>query len=191
MIAGTLRDQGHAHGPVAPILHGKPAQLPAAIKKVVETICPTLVAVPERALGDGIVARTRTVRNIRSSLNELGFYCPLHLLGTGNPLSIIAYAMAGADCFDGLEWCQTVVDHSTGKLCHYQHWDLFRHQTLWGINGILPYNQSVLMHNLEFYRQFMDDLCKAMKGGDAKIYLKKYASEAESKMLMDVIEGGD
>jgi queuine/archaeosine tRNA-ribosyltransferase len=73
--------------------------------KVAEQLCPVLLAVPERALGEGIATRIRSVRQIRKALNELDFYCPLHLLGTGNPVSIIAYTIAGADSFDGLEWC--------------------------------------------------------------------------------------
>ena len=98
---------------------------------VAEQLFPVLLAVPERALGDGIIARTLSVRRLRQALDKLGFYCPLHLLGTGNPLSIAVYAMAGADSFDGLEWCQTVVDHQTGKLFHFQQWDLFKDQTDW------------------------------------------------------------
>lgn len=43
-----------------------------------------MIAVPERELGDGIVARARAVHEIRRSLDSLGFYQPLHLLGCGN-----------------------------------------------------------------------------------------------------------
>ena len=116
VIERVLRDQVHALGTVAPIVHGPTELLPNAARHVAEQLFPVLLAVPERALGEGIVARTCCVRRIRQALDQIGFYCPLHLLGTGNPLSIIAYTMAGADSFDGLEWCQTVVDHESGKL---------------------------------------------------------------------------
>ncbi len=190
VVASVLRDQDHALGTVAPIVHGKTELLPAATQRVAEQLCPILLAVPERALGEGIVARTRSVRIIRKALNELGFYCPLHLLGTGNPLSIIAYAMAGADCFDGLEWCQTVIDHDTGELFHFQHWDLFRNQTEWGANSTLPYIQSVLMHNLEFYGQFMRNLHDALECNTAEDFLKRHVPESQAKSLLDAIEGG-
>lgn len=190
-IASVLRDQEHALGTVAPIVHGATELLAVATQKVAEQLCPVLLAVPERALGEGILARTRTVRSIRRSLDELGFYCPLHLLGTGNPLSIIAYAMAGADSFDGLEWCQTVVDHDTGKLFHFQQWDLFRYQTDWGRNGGLPYIQSALMHNLNFYRKLMEDLRDAVRNGASEDFLRVHASENQAALLLDAIKGGD
>ena len=97
VISGVLRDQEHSLGTVVPIVHGATELLACAAQNVAAQLYPVLLAVPERALGEGIVARTRTVRSIRKALDELGFYCPLHLLGTGNPLSMIAYAMAGAD----------------------------------------------------------------------------------------------
>jgi len=191
VIARVLRDQKHALGTVAPIVHGPTELLPGATRMVAEQLYPMILAVPERALGEGIVERTRTVRKIREALNTLDIYCPLHLLGTGNPLSIIAYAMAGADSFDGLEWCQTVVDHESGKLFHFQQWDLFRHQTDWGGNDTLPYIQSVLMHNLEFYRIFMDDLHKSMIGGVAEDFLRRFASPKQTTLLLSAIKGGD
>ncbi len=154
VIRGVLRDQEHAPATIVPIVHGPTKLLPQAVTKVAEQLCPVLLAVPERALGEGIATRIRSVRQIRRALNELDFYCPLHLLGTGNPISMIAYTIAGADSFDGLEWCQTVVDHKTALLHHFQQWDFMREQTEWGVNGSLPFTQSVLMHNLDFYAAF-------------------------------------
>jgi queuine/archaeosine tRNA-ribosyltransferase len=191
VVSSVLRDQEHALGTVAPIIHGPTEVLPFAARMVAEQLFPVLLAVPERALGEGIVARTRTVRRLRKALDELGFYCPLHLLGTGNPLSIAVYAMAGADSFDGLEWCQTVVDHESGKLFHFQQWDLFKDQTDWGSNGALPYIQSVLMHNLEFYRTFMPELREALMNNTAGACLRRYASDQQASLLMNAIKGGE
>jgi len=174
-----------------PIVHGATELLPTAAKKVASELYPVLLAVPERALGEGIVSRIQTVVKIRRALDELGFYCPLHLLGTGNPLSMIVYALAGADSFDGLEWCQTVVDHNSGKLFHFQQWDLFRHQTEWGENEVLPYIQSVLMHNLDFYRKFMDDLRDALKNEVAEDFLRKYVADKQFALLLMAMEGGN
>lgn len=191
VVSSVLRDQEHSLGTVVPIVHGETELLAAAAQQVAEQLYPVILAVPERALGEGIVARTRTVRSIRKALDELGFYCPLHLLGTGNPLSIIIYAMAGADSFDGLEWCQTVVDHETGQLFHFQQWDLFRHQTDWGGNDALPYIQSVLMHNLSFYRQFMDNLRESIKNGVSANFLRRFSSEKQAALLLSAIERGN
>lgn len=187
VVASVIRDQRHALGTVAPIVHGTRELLPDAARKTAEQLYPLLLAVPERELGEGIIERTRTVRRIREALNGLGVYCPLHLLGTGNPLSIIAYTLAGADSFDGLEWCQTVVEHETGRLLHFQQWDLICHQTDWG----LPYIQSVLMHNLDFYREFMTRLHGAIHCGDAEVFIQQYASKEQADLLLQACEGSE
>ncbi len=188
VVARVIRDQEHACGTVAPIIHGDTALLPDAALRTAEQLYPLLLAVPERKLGDGIVERTRTVRKIREALNTLGVYCPIHLLGTGNPLSIIAYSLAGADSFDGLEWCQTVVDHETGRLLHFQQWDLIRHQTEWGQCSGLPYIQTVLMHNLSFYRKFMASLYEAIHFGDVESFIQKYATNEQADLLIQASE---
>ena len=183
VVASVLRDQDQALGTVIPIIHGSATTLPEAVRMVAEQLHPIFLAVPERELGEGIVKRAQTVRNIRETLNTLGTYYPLHLLGTGNPLSIITYALAGADGFDGLEWCQTTVDHETGKLLHFQQWDLIRYQTKWGEPSSLPYIQSVLMHNLYFYKEFMGMLREAIRSGDTDFFLRKYATDKQISLL--------
>ena len=190
VVKGVLRDQEQSLGTVVPIVHGPADLLPNAVQKVAEHLCPVFLAVPERALGEGIVARTAAVRRIRHALDALGFYCPLHLLGTGNPISIIAYAMAGADSFDGLEWCQTVVDHETALLLHFQQWDFVQKQTEWGSNGTLPYIQSALMHNLDFYTTFMRTLHDAAKRHALHEVLASYLPEERCEIIRNAIEGG-
>ena len=187
-VKSVLRDQEYSTGTVVPIVHGPTALLPRVAQKVAEELCPILLAIPERALGEGIVARAATVRKIRSALNALGFYCPLHLLGTGNPISIIAYTMAGADSFDGLEWCQTVVDHNTAFLYHFQQWDFVRLQTEWGSNGALPYIQSVLMHNLEFFSAFMSSLQDATIRDTLDEVLARYLPEERCMIIRNAIQ---
>src|SRR3972149_6489820 len=104
---------------ILPVVHGCSAgQLPEICKQVSENLNPILIAVPEREMGEGIYNRARTVIAIRNALDSTGRYFPLHILGTGNPLSLLIFAACGADSFDGLEWCQTSVDHITGRLYH-------------------------------------------------------------------------
>jgi len=95
------------------------------VASVARELDPLMLAIPERELGDGLLERARTVRDIRKALNGLDRYYPLHLLGTGNPLSMIALAAAGADSFDGLEWCRTVADYERGFLFHFQQFEFF------------------------------------------------------------------
>ena len=189
VVASIFRDQEHALGTVIPIIHGSAASLPEAVRIVAEQLHPIFIAVPERELGEGIVERARTVKKIRESLAALRTYYPLHLLGTGNPLSIITYALAGADSFDGLEWCQTTVDHETGRLLHFQQWDLIRHQTRWSEPSPLSYVQSVLMHNLDFYQKFMMRLREAIHSGDTESFLSNYATDKQVSLLFQASKG--
>ncbi|HEY1265194.1 MAG TPA: toll/interleukin-1 receptor domain-containing protein, partial [Terriglobales bacterium] len=131
------RSTKSATAPVLPIVHAPRNSkgniifdlIPQCIKKVSRELRPELVAIPERELGDGILTRARTVFLIRRALDELGYYQSLHLLGTGNPLTIAILAAVGADSFDGLEWCRTVADSQSGRLYHMQQYDLFRWQS--------------------------------------------------------------
>ena len=189
VVTRVLQDQDHALGTVIPIIHGSASSLPDAVRMVAEQLHPILLAVPERELGEGIVKRTQTVRKIREALNSLGTYYPLHLLGTGNPLSIMTYALSGADSFDGLEWCQTTVDHETGRLLHFQQWDLIRYQTRWGEPSLLPYIHSVLMHNLDFYEKFMVKLREAIRSDNTESFLQHYATNEQALLLFQAGKG--
>jgi queuine/archaeosine tRNA-ribosyltransferase len=147
--------------PIIPIVHGHRNELPNLCAEVAKGLAVNMLSLPERRLGEGVFERVRTVAAIRKALDETGEYVGLHLLGTGNPLSLALFAQAGADSFDGLEWCQTVVDHGTGALSHLSHADFFSAQTNWGDEDIPP-QLRVLAHNLEFYVDWMKRLRTAV-----------------------------
>jgi queuine/archaeosine tRNA-ribosyltransferase len=152
---------------IIPIIHAVASELPSLCADIaIKTGC-TMLAVAERNLGDGISARAQTVQSIRKTLNEIGRYVALHLLGTGNPISIAIYTTMGADSFDGLEWCQTIVDYDTALLYHLSHADFFVKQTEWGDNA-LSFQTWTLAHNLSFFAKWMQRLRNAVKQG--KIY---------------------
>ena len=133
IVAAVERDRNSTSAPVLPIVHARRIgasgfnleEVPAIIRAVADRLQPPLVAIPERELGPGLITRAQTVRRIRGELDKLPFYQPLHLLGTGNPWSIAVLAAAGADSFDGLEWCRVVVDRNSDRLHHFQHFDFF------------------------------------------------------------------
>ena len=134
------------------------------VSGVASELDPLMLAIPERELGDGLLERVKTVRDIRKALNALGKYYPLHLLGTGNPLSMIALATAGADSFDGLEWCRTVADYDTGFLFHFQQFDFFSQTRLHQIqdprirllieNKDATYSAKTLGFNVDFFKDW-------------------------------------
>jgi queuine/archaeosine tRNA-ribosyltransferase len=146
--------------------------LPKLCLAVSEETGVSVIAVPERRLGDGIFERVTTLIKIREALNSTGRYIGLHLLGTGNPISISIYSTYGADTFDGLEWCQTVVDHETGALFHFSQADFFAKQTSWETSG-LPFQMRVLAHNLEFYSDWMDRLRLQVIEGQGREFCRR------------------
>jgi Queuine/archaeosine tRNA-ribosyltransferase len=147
---------------IIPIVHASANELPELCAAVASRTSATILAVPERRLGDGILERASTLKAIRAALNELGRYIILHLLGTGNPTSIALYSAIGADSFDGLEWCQTVVDHESGLLYHLSQADFFAGQTAWGMDDKLSFQVRTLAHNLEFFSDWMQRLRDAI-----------------------------
>lgn len=158
VVARWKEDQAAAGScQIVPIIHGDARDLPGLCHAVAARTGVSMLAVAERRLGDGVIDRARSVLAIRNALNQLDRYVALHLLGTGNPISIALYSAMGADSFDGLEWCQTVVDHDTGLLYHLSQADFFAKQTAWFDAG-LSFQARTLVHNLEFYASWMQRL---------------------------------
>jgi queuine/archaeosine tRNA-ribosyltransferase len=146
--------------------------LPELCALVAKRQRPPVVAIAERELGDGILERARRVYSIRKALDRLGFKQPLHILGTGNPLSIMILALAGGDIFDGLEWCRTVVDGMTMRLHHFHQFDLFLDQRKMIENELLreyldtqdellTAKAKAVLHNLYFFQKFASELREA------------------------------
>jgi queuine/archaeosine tRNA-ribosyltransferase len=175
--------------PLCPIIHlpdkykGSLAECAARIvSAVANDLDPLMLAIPERELGDGLMERVKTVRDIRRSLNTLGKYYPLHLLGTGNPFSIIALAAAGADSFDGLEWCRTVVDYESWHLFHFQHFDFFSQTHLHQVkdpsirylieSGETPYSTKTLIYNIDFFNDWTRTMQDMIQSGQVESLLK-------------------
>lgn len=182
VVSAAQRDQVYTSAKMLPIVHTSRRddgsydfdKLPQIIRGVASRLRPEIVAVPERELGSGLIQRARTVRAIRQALNELDVYQPIHLLGTGNPWSIITLTAAGADTFDGLEWCRTVVDHDSGRLHHDQHYDFFSFQDGREPSTILAevarnphinFAGKVAFHNIFYFLRFTRELRAAVSSG--------------------------
>jgi hypothetical protein len=159
---------------IIPILHGSLLSLPQISTQVVHCLKPIMIAVPERELGEGLIERIKTLTRIRRALEETGENVPLHLLGTGNPLALLLFSIFGANSFDGLEWCQTTVNHETGLLYHFQHRELFGNQSVFCGSKDIPYAQATLAHNLMFYSNWMSVIRANIKDGKVEELLKKY-----------------
>lgn len=166
LVVSRWREDQAAAGAcqIVPIIHGAANELPALCGAVAANTGISMLAVAERRLGDGIMERAISVQTIRRELDKQGRYIALHLLGTGNPISIALYSAMGADSFDGLEWCQTVVDHDTALLYHLSQADFFTGQTRW-VENDLSFHARTLAHNLEFYTEWLRRLRASIKNG--------------------------
>ena len=173
---------------VLPIIHGRRDILPETSLLVSQILHPLLLAIPERELGEGIIERSITLFQIRKILDSTGHYYPIHLLGTGNPLSILIYSLCGADSFDGLEWCQTTVNHETGLLYHFQQRELFQVKTPFD-NIKLPYEHATLAYNLIFYNKWMEDIQESVINGSIIDMAHKWLGRQFCDILLTQLDG--
>ncbi|MBT3484242.1 MAG: hypothetical protein HOG03_06750 [Desulfobacula sp.] len=173
---------------ISPIIHCKnPKNYPTTCFEINQICKPKLIAIPERELGEGVLEISMNIRKIRSKLNKLDKYQPLHILGTGNPISMMLYTFAGADSFDGLDWCQTVVDFESGTLHHPLHLDLYKHQSNWGNDKAISFFSRCYLHNLEFYKNWMLSLHNSLVNNQAEKMMQKYLSSMFFDQVVPVI----
>lgn len=147
---------------IIPIIHCNKENLIDAVFELHNQTNFEMVSIPERILGEGLLERITTITNLRKALNKLDNYTYIHLLGTGNPFSLLLLSLAGADSFDGLEWCQTVVNSKTGVLYHFQQRELVFDGCDFCKSG-LDYTLSTLGHNINFYRNWMREIQDAIE----------------------------
>jgi len=178
----TIDQEQATRGTVLPIVHAPTALLPQVSYEVASRLRPAMICIPERELGDGILARAETTARIRRTLNRTGEYYPIHLLGTGDPLSMLVYVSAGADSFDGLDWWQSTVDTEKGQLHHFQNREFFGATSAYLPTG-LPYTLETLAHNLHFYRTWMQDVQDSVTSGRTYELLEKYLPRGFAQML--------
>ncbi|MFK5947689.1 MAG: toll/interleukin-1 receptor domain-containing protein [Methylococcales bacterium] len=155
------------------------------------------IAVPERELGEGICKKAETLIKIREKLNKIGHYQPIHVLGTGNPLSVLILAAAGADLFDGLEWCRTVADRETGFLFHHQQFDFFKTQSIEMaryeivreamIDSGTSLSFKMGLHNLDFFYEWMEELQSSIHSKNVSEMLN-YRSSFSTRIFVDEIK---
>lgn len=159
----TAKSQAIANmSSIIPIIHCKRENLNDTVMELYNQAHPAMISIPERILGSGILERVQAVTSLRKELNKIDNYVYIHLLGTGNPFSLLLFSLAGADSFDGLEWCQTVVDSKTALLHHFQQRELVTDDCAFCNTLDLDYTLSSLGHNIAFYRKWMTTIQDAI-----------------------------
>lgn len=157
-----------------PLLHCNIFDYPSFVHKLAKDINPEIIGIPERELGDSIIERCTNLKRIRDSLDKTDLKIPIHLLGTGNPASILMYTICGADLYDGLEWCKTVVDPSTAKLYHFVQKPLFKCECDYCNAETLPYALQTMAHNLRFFNDFTCEIRDAITHNEIDELLSRY-----------------
>ncbi len=206
IVDAIERDRAFTKAPVLPIVHAPRHrqggysfdEVPRIVREVADRLEPQLIAIPERELGAGLIARAQNVRAIREELSKLPFYQPLHILGTGNPWTVAVLAAAGADTFDGLEWCRMVVDRASDRLHHYQHFDLFTYQTRVADSPIarealddpdIDFAGKVAFHNLDYFVNFERNMRDAVREGSLEAFVVGQVGKDASRQLKKQIPG--
>lgn len=179
IVDDCVRDAEETESSVVPIIHVpqksngeyRSELLPEIAVGVAGVLSPPMIAIPERELGSGIFARMATLVAVRRSLSSLYRYVPIHVLGTGYPTSVALFAAAGADSFDGLEWCRFVLDAESGTLHHFQHFDFYKYQAQLATSGVtraaledgrVNYAARTVFHNLDAYTTWLSELRAAL-----------------------------
>jgi queuine/archaeosine tRNA-ribosyltransferase len=168
MTAGIQRS-----GATIPLIHSNPQLFPKIVRKVIEGINPQIIGIPERELGASLLERAKTLQRIRDEIEKAEREIPIHLLGTGNPISILIYTLCGADLYDGLEWCKNVVNPETGHLYHFIQKDLIECDCK-ACNTDVPYHLQTMSHNLIFYNNFTKEIRQAIEDKQISEILNKY-----------------
>jgi queuine/archaeosine tRNA-ribosyltransferase len=161
-------------GSTIALLHANSGLLPRIARKVVDYINPEIVAVPERELGSSVFERAQTIKNIRDELDKTKKLILLHILGTGNPLSILIYTFCGADMFDSLDWSSTFIDLKSGQEYHFSQKDLVSCECAACRMKNVPYYYQVMAHNLIFYSEFVDKIRDSIRNEEIDSFLKTY-----------------
>lgn len=168
-----LAKRGISFERIIPVLHiagqvdlVKLARIMKTIRYIKNNYGSCRVAIPERDIGAGVRSRVLSVRLIVAELEKHGIEIDLHLLGTGNPLSIYLFADAGATSFDGLEWCRQSMDHRGSILYHPSHYDFFSEQ----LTGESDQVNNILKNpDVDFNLRFAVHNACAMKYIESKI----------------------
>lgn len=162
------------------ILHGSsPAALISIVEELVEkhpNLCGA-VAVAERDCGYSVLERAGTISEIRRKLNKRDNENLLHILGCGNPLSMLLFSYCGADTFDSLDWLKHVINPDPNSLLTND----FSHLQLLNCKCRIcddpkyknaDYLEKVLLHNLYFYQSFVVQIQSLIQHDNFETYLR-------------------
>jgi hypothetical protein len=159
-----------------PILHGlNPNQLISILTKFVKTH-PDLsgtIAITERDCGMSFLEKAKTIVTIRKILDKNDNQNLLHLLGCGNPLSMLFFSYCGVDTFDSLDWVEHIIDRNSLKINDFSQLELLYCDCPICSGIERDYTEKALLHNLLFYQDFMMQIQSLIKNNDISRFLRE------------------
>jgi tRNA-guanine family transglycosylase len=173
-------------GLTIPIIHSEKKHLPTIAKDIIKKINPEIISIPERELGLSIFERAETIQRIREEMDKTGKPAALHLLGTGNPLSILIYSICGADTFDALEWYKYLINRNDGRLLDFSHADLIECSCQACNEKKAAYPARAMAHNLIFYLGFMEKIRNFFKTEKINDLLSEYLTPSAVKRVREI-----
>jgi len=166
-----------------PILHGiRPDMLVSLVSSFVRehpSLC-SFIAIPERDCGDGLVEKARTIIKIRKILdgdNNSSHRRILHVLGCGNPISLLLYSYCGASTFDSLDWVKQAIDPQRLTIIDFSHLELTGCQCSVCTRTKRDYTEKVLLHNLLFYQNHMLQIQTLIRNNEIRQFLSKHVGQ--------------
>lgn len=163
-------------GVFVPILHGlNPNQLISVLTEFVKTH-PDLsgvIAIAERDCGMSILEKAKTIVSIRKILDENDSRNLLHLLGCGNPSSMLLFSYCGVDTFDSLDWAEHTLDRNFLKINDFSQLNLLGCDCPICSGAERDYTEKALLHNLLFYQDFVIQIQSLIKNNDISRFLRE------------------
>jgi len=162
------------------IMHGaSPEALVSLVGELVKrqpNLCGA-VAIAERDCGYSILERAGTISEIRRTLNQNSKENVLHILGCGNPLSMLLFSYCGADTFDSLDWMKYAINPDPNSLLinDFSHLPLLNCKCRICVSPkqkSADYLEKVLLHNLLFYQSFVVQIQSLIQHDNLENYLR-------------------
>jgi hypothetical protein len=72
-----------------------------------------LIGLTEKELGPSLLERCQILLRLRCALSARGHGTPIHVFGSLDPATVLAYFLCGADVFDGLAWLRFAYREAT------------------------------------------------------------------------------
>jgi hypothetical protein len=166
-----------------PILHGKRPNMLVSLTSSFVREHPSLstfIAIPERDCGDSLVEKAQTIIKIRKVLDgddDSNHQRVLHILGCGNPISLLLYSYCGANTFDSLDWIKQVIDPQRLTINDFSHRELIGCQCPICASTKRDYTEKVLLHNLLFYQNYMLQIQTLVRNNEIRQFLGKHVGQ--------------